>query len=712
MAVHPVDWWGRVANGVRASLRVKLTLMFVLVALIPMITIAFVSIGRASATITDQALSTALAENEAVSAQIEIFLAQFPPDLLTFANSPPIQGMIRAVNNGGTDPVSDDRFDVWAGRLSVIFSAAELSKKTYDQLRYLDEFGDEIVRVDFRRGQTIILTGTDQLQIKSDRPYFTETKKLARGEVLISELNLNRERGEIEVPYVPTLRYSTPVFDQRGDFKGIVISNVSAMAMLAFLDQTEDTNTYLATEDLSMAVHPDPEMRWGGDLGTGLDLKTDFSLEYAMLFGESRDVFDGSIVNKNGKRGEIVALRTLHFDPLRRERYWVVGSTITTATVLAGVNDLGNLVAGATVGVGLVAALLAFSFASGLASRVGAVSDAIGRISHGNLTTRITFRSRDEIGKLADSYRDMSVYLGEFTAAASRIAEGDLTADVRPTSKDDALGNAFSTMIAGLRDASEQRDAALELELENRELLRLNTVRNEFLSTVSHELRTPLTSLPAFGDILSRNRGGTLTSQQLEQLQLMRTNGWKLESLIDDLLDVSQSEAGSFKIEIIEFELSQAVRQIAALTSGIFEKKQQNLSVVIEIEPVRINGDEQRIIQVLDNLLTNASKYSPVRANIAIRLADSDGGVEISVSDDGVGIKQTDIVRLFTPFFRVDNEQTRRVGGTGLGLAISKTIVQLHGGTIYVESAPGVGTTFRVFLPTNKFRAAGDSPDA
>lgn len=179
-----------------------------------MLAIAIISVRRASETITQEALATSLAENKAAISEIEQYLRQFPEDLLTFSHSPPIQGIIRAVDNGGVDPESNDSFGVWADRLNAIFAAAEIHKQVYNQLRYLDENGNELVRVDFDFGEITVLTGTDQLQNQSRRPYFTETRELPHDGVLVSDLNLNREFGEIEVPYVPVLRYSTPIYDQ------------------------------------------------------------------------------------------------------------------------------------------------------------------------------------------------------------------------------------------------------------------------------------------------------------------------------------------------------------------------------------------------------------------------------------------------------------------------------------------------------------------
>ena len=694
------NMWTGIADGISGSLRLKLTLVFVAVALVPMIAIAVISIRRASDTITRQALSTTLAENEASVAELEIFLAQFPTDILTFANSPPVQGMIRARESGGIDPVSGDPFDIWSARLSEIFVAAETHKRFYDQLRYLDESGNEIVRVDFVDGEPAVITGTDQLQSKSDRPYFVDSGDLEKGTVLISEMNLNRERGELEVPHVPVLRFSTPVFNISGDFKGVIVSNVTANALFELIEQSITRNGYLATEDLSLAVHPEPSMLWGSDLGSDVNLDTEFAKEHRLLRANLDNGSGDSVVSKNSERGEIVALGALFFDPSNPERHWVVGSTTTTSAVLAGVVELGNLILGAAVVVGILAAILAVYLASGLTRRVGAVGSALSQISQGGLGTQVAFKSSDEIGQLADSYRAMVDYLGALTAAASRIAGGDLTVDVTPASDEDALGNAFSVMVPALREAVQLREAALESE--NRELVRINAMRNEFLSSVSHELRTPLTSLLAFGDILARDKDGTLTGRQIEHLDLLRNNGWKLEALIDDLLDVAQSEAGTFTIEKSLIDVAGLLRQIVASTRSVFENKSQQLEVQIEAESVWVMGDERRVTQVFNNLLTNASKYSLEDTTTVLRLTETPEGVEIDVIDQGIGIDSIDVARLFTPFFRVNSEHSRRVGGTGLGLVVAKTIVQLHGGSIRINSKPGVGTTMRVTLPASK----------
>ena len=191
-----------------------------------------------------------------------------------------------------------------------------------------------------------------------------------------------------------------------------------------------------------------------------------------------------------------------------------------------------------------------------------------------------------------------------------------------------------------------------------------------------------------------------MSPQQLEQLRLIRNNGWKLEELISDLLDVSRTELGTYQIEKHDFDLNAALQSVLSLATSIFDQNGQHLFIELSTKPVWINGDEKRLSQAMSNLLTNAAKYSLEGGNIEIRLFEVPIGVQLQVRDNGIGIHQTEIGKLFTPFFRVDNEQTRKVGGTGLGLAIVKSIVELHGGTISIDSKLGVGTTMRMILPT------------
>ena len=234
--------------------------------------------------------STSLGNNATVSLQgaaeesidgIDAFLTGINEDVLFLSQVPPIQGIIRAQANGGTDPQDDSSYDEWAGRLQEIFTSMMEEKSYYMQLRYIDEAGEELVRVD-SDGSTVTPIPNDNLQNKGDRGYFTETIVLESGNVYTSPVNLNQENGEIERPFKPVIRYATPIFDEAGEQRGIVIANVFANQFLDALGQSSEFETeqlQLVNENGYYLAHPDAEKLWGFDLGIEQTLANDYAPE-------------------------------------------------------------------------------------------------------------------------------------------------------------------------------------------------------------------------------------------------------------------------------------------------------------------------------------------------------------------------------------------------------------------------------------------------
>lgn len=203
----------------------------------------------------------------------------------------------------------------------------------------------------------------------------------------------------------------------------------------------------------------------------------------------------------------------------------------------------------------------------------------------------------------------------------------------------------------------------------------------------------------SFSDILKRNRDENLTSRQLEHLELISKGGHRLNELIDDLLDVSRSESGRFKLEFVPFDARDAISAVEKSYRSVFVDRNQSLEVVNLADSTYLDGDQNRIEQVLNNLLTNASKYSPGETVTKMTVSIENDMLRVEISDQGIGISKQDQRRLFVPFFRASNSETRKEAGTGLGLVIAKTIVDLHGGRIEIESQHGEGTSVRFWLP-------------
>jgi len=277
--------------------------------------------------------------------------------------------------------------------------------------------------------------------------------------------------------------------------------------------------------------------------------------------------------------------------------------------------------------------------------------------------------------------------LEELVEASGRLAAGDRGArvEVGGLSETATLGAAFNEMAGQLEIEASQRD-------------QLDRLKDEFVLTASHELRSPLTSVQGFAEILMLDRD-SLTPKQVDTVEIILDNCRHLVRLLNDLLDLARSDAGRLAITPRPTELAplidDAVRTMRAQTDGGGQTLTQRVEPGLPL--VNVEGD--RIRQILVNFLTNAHEYSPEGATIEVTARVVDADVEIAVTDDGPGIPESQLEHIFERFTRGDAGMTQRVGGTGLGLAISKSLVELHGGTIAVDSTVGAGSAFSFRLP-------------
>jgi signal transduction histidine kinase len=288
--------------------------------------------------------------------------------------------------------------------------------------------------------------------------------------------------------------------------------------------------------------------------------------------------------------------------------------------------------------------------------------------------------------------------LEELVDAAGRLATGDRSArvEVGGLSETATLGAAFNEM-------------AEELEQEESRREELDRLKDEFVLTASHELRSPLTSVQGFAELLMLERE-SLTPRQAETVEVILDNCRHLVRLLNDLLDLARSDAGRLSIRPQPTEVAPLVEDVVRTMRAQTEAGSQSLSEDVPAGLPPINVEPDRIRQILVNLLTNAHEYSPEGASIGVSARAVGAEVEISVSDDGPGIPEEQLERIFDRFTRGDAGLTQRVGGTGLGLAISKSLAEAHGGGIGVESVVGRGSTFRVRLPIATAPADSGNP--
>jgi signal transduction histidine kinase len=216
---------------------------------------------------------------------------------------------------------------------------------------------------------------------------------------------------------------------------------------------------------------------------------------------------------------------------------------------------------------------------------------------------------------------------------------------------------------------------------------------------VAHELRTPMTSIKGYTDLILQGALGEVNDKQRHFLNIVKANVDRLSELVGDLLDTARIEAGRVRLEIEPVQVTSIVGEVCdSLGETIRER---GLDLTIDADPAvpTVQADRNRLIQILMNLLSNAYRYTPSGGSITVSVQPTDDAVLVAVTDTGIGIAPEDQEKIFERFYRVDHDLVNQQAGTGLGLPIARSLVELHGGRLWLESEFGMGSTFRFTLP-------------
>jgi signal transduction histidine kinase len=319
---------------------------------------------------------------------------------------------------------------------------------------------------------------------------------------------------------------------------------------------------------------------------------------------------------------------------------------------------------------------------SGLLAIIGLIALAVAVVVAAALTRRITTPVR----RLTEASRD--------------LAEGDLARRVPSEVIEDGP--------VELSELGLQFNAMAERLQESVEIIRRDRDRSrEFLADVSHELRTPIAALRTFNELLTEGAADD-PSARAEFLETSRAQLERLDWLAQNLLELSKLDSGLVLLDIRPEDLRSSVEQAVEQSAATARRRGVELTMTRVDTPIPIRHDPGRIGQVVANLIGNAIKFTPRGGAVRVDVhGEADGGASITVVDTGIGIEPAELPRIFDRFFRGSRASEARGSGSGLGLAIVRGIVEMHGGTVTVESRPGAGATFRVTLPANPRPPAG-----
>lgn len=325
-----------------------------------------------------------------------------------------------------------------------------------------------------------------------------------------------------------------------------------------------------------------------------------------------------------------------------------------------------------------LAVLIQLVVARAIGRPLRALLDGVRRFTAGDMDVRVAVMRRDELGVLADAFNSM---VREIGGTRQRLEQWNATLERTVAQRTAELTTAI--------DEAEAARAAAE---------QANRAKSQFLANMSHELRTPLNAIINFTRIIATGARGPVNSAQIDYLQRVRHGGEHLLGLINDILDLAKIEAGRIELHEESINVGELLQSVMATASGLLKDKPVELRQAIAPNLPPLFADRTRVRQILLNLLSNAAKFT-AWGSITVHAVQTDGAIEISVVDTGIGIAPEHLTTIFEEFRQIDGESSRRYEGTGLGLAICRRLAELHGGRLSVESILHIGSTFIVRLP-------------
>lgn len=623
-------------------------------------------------------------------------------------------------------------------KTALIVRFLELSRVigVYDQIRLLDMYGKEFIRINYNNGE-VKAAAPAALQDKSDRPYFRETFfNLRKGDVYVSELSLNEELNQIERPVKPVIRIATSIYDKSGGKKGVLIFNflsASLVEKVRSIAVGDDIYVMMIDQKGEYLIGRTPEDDWSRQLKTG----GSFSKSYPSIWQTVRQLSAGQIENADG----IFTFKTIN-EALGggQEEYikkWKV--VIHSNPVVLTAQDILDHPIYAT---SFIMTILFYI----MGARFFAIASASKQLDRDKikvLLKEVEFQKfaldehaivsitdvKGNITYVNDKFCDISGYSSEELMGKNHrilksdghsqefykdlwktIANGEVwNGDIKNFAKDDEYYWVNATIVPFLNDAGKpfqyiairtditrQKEVAAQLEQTLGEAYAATEAKSEFLANMSHEIRTPMNAIIGLTDLCLHT---DLSPKQRDYVRKTNTAGRSLLGVINDILDFSKIEAGKMDIESISFSLDKVFDNLWTMVSDSACDKGIELLFSREKDvPFNLIGDPMRLGQILINLVNNAVKFTDegeIVLYVKVGTKSSDKiTLEFEVEDTGIGMTHKQVDGLFQSFSQADTSTSRNYGGTGLGLSICKQLVGMMGGKIWVESEDGKGSKF------------------
>lgn len=372
---------------------------------------------------------------------------------------------------------------------------------------------------------------------------------------------------------------------------------------------------------------------------------------------------------------------------------WILVIEHETEELFAPVTRIRNILLIVSVSALLLAIFMSLFLYDLITKPLKSLTKGAEKIGKGEFKYKINIKTKNEFKDLATTFNKMGSELKKFHAGLEKQVKERTT----------RLNKKTVELTKSNKELEEARLATLnileDIKEANEKLKELDKLKNDFLNTTSHELKTPLTPIRSYLDLLEDGSLGKLNPKQISALKVIDRNSKRLKRLIDDILDTVKVEAGQMKFIMEKIRFEKVIEESVNDQKLSAKEKRITIRTLIPERLPLIEGDKQRLMQVLTNLLSNAIKFSPKNSEVTVSAKKQKNHILVAVKDKGIGISEKNIKKLFIKFFQVDTSATKEHPGTGLGLVICKGVVEAHGGKIWVESKLKKGSTFYFTLP-------------
>ena len=421
----------------------------------------------------------------------------------------------------------------------------------------------------------------------------------------------------------------------------------------------------------------------------------DFAVRRGRIDGKWENIEDEARLpmTPSNLKAAIAAVNKLYFAELRPRRDAIVEELATGGPISIAAGDWRPLSTASQESVFDVANVALSAAGAYAAKQAAAARQAF-------LGASLLMALFSTIGILAALYVLKTVVrpITKISETMRLVAEGDLTLSIPFQQRKDEIGFLARALRVFRDNAIEEQ----RLRVAKKGAEAANRAKSEFLANMSHELRTPLNAVIGFSEVIKAEMFGPVSERYRGYATDIFNSGSHLLELINEILDLSKLEAGQFELYEEEIDLAATIEDCLHLVEAQAKKSKIYLSTALDRNVRLIRGDDRRMRQILINLLSNAVKFTPEGGKVRVSSVLKDAGLAIVVSDTGIGIAAQDVAKVMTSFGQVESKVSRKYEGSGLGLPLAKHLVELHGGTLTLESQVDGGTTVTIMLPSDR----------